>query len=63
VSVFAGALTLNVEVPLTPFSEAAIVVDPAVTPVAKPTEFTETTAVLAAIQDTVEFTFAVEPSL
>ena len=63
VTVFGTAVTLSIEFPLTPFSEAVIAVDPEATAVAMPPEFTVATAGVAAIQFAVEVTFAVELSL
>jgi hypothetical protein len=61
VSVFAA--TLSFAVPLTPLSEADTVVEPAVTPIARPVEFTVATVVVAAVQSAVPVTSAVELSL
>ena len=63
VTVFATAVTLSIEFPLTPFSEAVIAVDPEATAVAMPLELTVATAGVAAVQFAVELTFAVELSL
>jgi hypothetical protein len=57
------AVTLSVADPLIPLSEAATVVEPAVTPVARPLEFIVATPGLATVQLAVELTLAVEPSL
>jgi hypothetical protein len=62
-TVFATAVTLSIEIPLTPLSEAVIVVDPEATAVTVPLEFTVAIAGVAAAQFAVELTFAVELSL
>jgi hypothetical protein len=63
VTVFATAVTLSAAVPLTPPSDAVIVLEPAATPVAMPDEFTVATAVFEVVQVAVDVTFAVDPSL
>jgi hypothetical protein len=62
-SVFTAAPTASVAVPLTPLSDAVIVVEPAATPVASPAKFTVATAAVELVQLAVVVTFAVEPSL
>jgi len=61
--VFAAAVTLSAAVPLTPLSEAVMVLEPAVAPVAKPDELTVATAALEDVQVAADVTFAVELSL
>jgi hypothetical protein len=63
VTVFAAAVTLSAAVPLTPLSEAVMVLEPAVAPVAKPDELTVATAALEDVQVAADVTFAVELSL
>ena len=63
VTVFVAAVTLSAAVLLKPLSEAVMVLEPEVAPVAKPDEFTVATAVLEVAQAAVDVTFAVEPSL
>ena len=63
VTAFATAVTLSIEFPLTPFSEAVTVVDPEDTAVAMPPELIVATAGVAAVQFAVAVTFAVELSL
>ncbi|MGA8273270.1 MAG: hypothetical protein WB919_17030 [Candidatus Sulfotelmatobacter sp.] len=63
VTVFATADTVKVEFPLTPLSEAVIVVEPEATAFAMPLELTVATAGVAAVQLALEVTFAVELSL
>ncbi|MGD0912289.1 MAG: hypothetical protein ABR928_10350 [Terracidiphilus sp.] len=63
VTVFVAAVTLSAAVPLTLLSEAVMVLEPAVTPVAKPDDFTVATAVFEVVQVAVDVTFAVELSL
>jgi len=63
VSVAATAVTFRVAVPLTPFSVAVTVVDPAATPVARPAALIVAVAVLEELHVAVAVTFLVEPSL
>jgi hypothetical protein len=63
VTVSAGAATTRAAVPLTPFNDAVIVLEPAATPVAKPVVLTVATAGLEDVQVADEVMFAVEPSL
>jgi hypothetical protein len=62
-SVFTAAPTVSVAVPLTPLSDAVIVVEPAATPLANPAEFTVPTVAVELVQLAVVVTFAVELSL
>jgi uncharacterized membrane protein len=57
------APTFNVEVPLTPLSEAVTAVEPEATPVASPLEFTLASVGVATVQPAVALTSAVDPSL
>jgi hypothetical protein len=56
-------VTASSAVPLTPFNEAVIVVDPAATAVARPAALMVACPVLELDHVAVEVTFAVEPSL
>jgi hypothetical protein len=66
-SVFDVAVTISVPVPftvpLTPFTDAVIVLEPAATPVASPAALIVATEVLELLHVAVELTFAVELSL
>lgn len=55
--------TVSVAVPLTPFSAAVTVVDPAATAVASPPALIVAIDVVELLQVTVEVTFSVDPSL
>jgi hypothetical protein len=63
VTVFVATVTLSAAVPLTPLSEAPMVLEPAAAPVTMPDEFTVATAALEVVQVAVDVTFAVDPSL
>jgi hypothetical protein len=63
VSVFAIAPTASVAAPLTPLSDAVIVVEPVDNPVTNPSEFTVATVAVELVQVAVVVTSAVEPSL
>jgi hypothetical protein len=63
VRVGAVAVTVSVALPLTPFSDAVIVADPELTPVARPAAVIVATLVLALTHVTVLVTFPVVPSL
>ncbi len=63
IAVTVFAVTVSIALPLTPFDDAVMLVEPAATPVASPVPFIVATAALAAVQLTVELTFAVVPSL
>jgi hypothetical protein len=63
VTVFVAAVTLNAAVPLMPLSEAVMVLEPGVAPVAKPDAFIVATAAVEVVQVAVDVTFAVDPSL
>lgn len=58
-----AADTVNVAFPLTPFSEAVIVVEPEATAVASPLALIVATVVVPDVQVAVELRFFVEPSL
>jgi hypothetical protein len=62
-NVLAAAVTASAAVPLTPLSEAVILVAPAATPVASPAELMVAAAVLELVHVAEEVMFAVEPSL
>ena len=61
--VFAAAVTVRVAEPVTPLSEAEMVVVPAATAVARPEVLTVAVAVLEEAHVAVALTLAVEPSL
>jgi hypothetical protein len=63
VKVAVDAVTLSVADPLIPLNEAATVVEPTATPVARPLEFTVANAGVATVQVAVELILAVELSL
>lgn len=58
-----GAPTVRDAFPLIPLSDAATIVEPAVTPVARPLELVVATDAGALVQLAVELTLAVEPLL
>jgi hypothetical protein len=62
-TVFDTAVTVSVAVPLTPFSDAVIVLEPAATPVANPAALIVATDVFALLHVAVAVTFTVELSL
>jgi hypothetical protein len=62
-SVFATAVTVSVAVPLTPLSDAVMVVAPAATPVARPAALMVAAAVLELDHVTEDVMLALEPSL
>jgi hypothetical protein len=62
VTVTAG-VTASDALPVIPLSEAVTVVEPVVTPVARPLEFTVAIAGVATVQVAVELTLVVEPLL
>ena len=61
--VLAAAVTVSVAVPLTPFSAAVMVDEPAATPVANPLELIVAAAVFDEVHVAVVVTLAVELSL
>jgi len=63
VTVCDGEVTVSAEVPLTPLSDALIVVDPAAVPVARPPLLIVASAGLEDVQVTVEVITAVVPLL
>jgi hypothetical protein len=62
-NVFVAAVTLSAAEPLTPLSEAVIVLEPAANAVTRPETFVVATAVFEEFHVDVVVTFAVEPSL
>jgi hypothetical protein len=62
-TVFNTAVTVSVAVPLTPFSDAVIVLEPAATPVANPAALIVATDVFELLHVAVAVTFTVELSL
>jgi hypothetical protein len=63
VNVLATLVTFNAAVPLTPLSDAVIVLEPAANAVTRPETFVVATAVFEEFHVDVVVTFAVEPSL
>jgi hypothetical protein len=63
VTVFGAIATVSIEFPVTPFSEAATVVEPEPTAVTSPVELIVATAGTATVQLAVAVTSPVEPSL
>jgi hypothetical protein len=63
VSVLASAVTARDALPLIPLSDAATIVEPAATPVARPLEFVVAIDAGDSVQLAVELTLAVELSL
>jgi hypothetical protein len=58
-----AAVTISDAFPLIPLSDAFIIVEPAIIPVARPPESIDATAGVATVQLAVELTLAVEPLL
>jgi hypothetical protein len=63
IDVRAFAVTVSDAFPVIPLNDALIMVEPAVTPVARPLALAVATDAGAAVQLEVELTLAVEPSL